>query len=163
MKPLVGKGRGTVEMPDDTLSLGGLGLYGHSDFVPPEHDPVIETFSKLVKADLNKLRKRNLKVNRSNFNASERREIRALKENKAITIKQADKGGAIVVMDTPQYRGKILNHLSDPEVYEKLPLNPTQSFMVELGEIIDEACVNGIIDEKLAKYLKATQGSIGRL
>ncbi|CAJ0930579.1 unnamed protein product [Ranitomeya imitator] len=125
-----------------------------SDFVPPDHDPVIETFSKLVKADLTKLRKNKLKVSRPNMNVLERREITVLKENKSITIKQADKGRAIVVINTLQYRKEIMRQSSDCDVYGILSLNSTQRFKLELLEIIDEALLKGTIDEKLAGHLK---------
>ncbi|CAJ0959325.1 unnamed protein product, partial [Ranitomeya imitator] len=109
-----------------------FGLYNKSDFVPPVQVPVIDTFCKFVKAD----------------------EIGILKRNKSITIKPANKGGALVVMDTVQYVSEIRSQLSDTSVYERLQVNPTQGYKLELDGIIDEALNDGLIDIKLAKYLK---------
>ncbi|CAJ0939422.1 unnamed protein product [Ranitomeya imitator] len=130
-----------------------FGLHNKSDFVPPTQDPVVETFCKLVKADLAKLKQKGKRSSRSNLTYAERKEIGILKSNKSITIKAADKGGALVVMDTAQYLDEIRSQLSDTEVYERLQVNPTQRFKSELDTIIEEALNSGLIDAKLAKYL----------
>ncbi|CAJ0940184.1 unnamed protein product [Ranitomeya imitator] len=150
----VGKEGVVSSTPLEGLSLSKLGLHNKSDFVHPEHDPVVETFSKFVKADIAKVRKSNLKFGKSNLTFAERKEIGALRKNKSITIKPADKGGALVVMDTSQYVSEIRSQLSDGDLYEKLRVNPVQEFKLELEAIIDEALSMGIIDVKLAKFLK---------
>ncbi|CAJ0948744.1 unnamed protein product [Ranitomeya imitator] len=131
-----------------------FGLFNKSDFIPPVHDPVVETFCKLVKADVARLKQEGRGNGRSNLTTAERREIYTLKNNKSITIKAADKGGALVVMDTVYYVGEIRSQLSDVEVYERLQVNPAQRFKLELDLIIEEALNSGLIDDKLAKYLK---------
>ncbi|CAJ0953503.1 unnamed protein product [Ranitomeya imitator] len=136
------------------LSLDMFGLYNKSDFVPPVHDPVVDTFCKFVKADVAKLKSNGNRWGRSNLTYAERKEIGILKRNKSITIKPADKGGALVVMDTAQYVGEIRSQLSDTGVYERLQVNPTQGYKLELDDIIDEAFNDGLIDGKLVKYLK---------
>ncbi|CAJ0936993.1 unnamed protein product [Ranitomeya imitator] len=57
-------------------------------------------------------------------------------------------------MDTAQYVGEIRSQLSDGDVYERLQVNPTQVYKLELDNMIDEALHDGLIDTKLAKYLK---------
>lgn len=45
--------------------------------------------------------------------------LTSLKKDESIIIKKADKGGGIVVMNTKDYTEKIVEHLSDENVYEK--------------------------------------------
>ncbi|CAJ0935975.1 unnamed protein product [Ranitomeya imitator] len=127
---------------------------GESDSTDEGGDPVIETFCKLVKADIARLRNNGRRLGRSNLTSEDRREIGILKKNKSITIKPADKDGALVVMDTSQYIGEIRSQLSDVNVYERLQVNPTKRFKLELDTLIDGALDSGLIDTKLAKYLK---------
>ncbi|CAJ0922466.1 unnamed protein product [Ranitomeya imitator] len=90
----------------------------------------------------------------SDFHCFFQVKIKLLRINKSITIKSVDKGWALVVMDTSQYYEEIISQLSDDNVYEKLLVNPTQRFKLELEELIDEALYSGMIDSKLVKYLK---------
>ncbi|CAJ0964876.1 unnamed protein product [Ranitomeya imitator] len=149
-----GKEKPATLAPQDGFSLSMFGLYNKSDFVPPANDPVIETFCRFVKADKARLRHNKIRCGKPNLTHAERREIGVLKNNKSITIKPADKGMALVVMDTSQYIGEIRLQLSDGNVYEKLQVNPTQRFQLELEGMIDRALDSGLIDTKLAKYLK---------
>lgn len=59
-----------------------------------------------------------------NLKKDERATIKALKEDKNITVLPADKGNAAVVMDTSQYVEKVKDLLTEP-VYEKVKKDPT--------------------------------------
>lgn len=47
--------------------------------------------------------------------------LNALKDDPSITIKSADKGGAMVVMDTDL---EVMHQLNDLEIYRVLPGDP---------------------------------------
>ena len=57
-----------------------------------------------------------------NLSKNERKALKAMQHDKSIVIRQADKGSCVVVMSIEQYLREGLAHLSDPSVYEKLPL-----------------------------------------
>ena len=42
-----------------------------------------------------------------------------LKNNKYITIKEAGKGGSVVIMSTKHYCKMVYDHLSDNQIYKK--------------------------------------------
>ena len=46
--------------------------------------------------------------------------IRGLRNNHKITIKRADKGGSVVIMNTNDYITKALDHLNQPKVYQEV-------------------------------------------
>ena len=52
---------------------------------------------------------------------TERIALKRLQNDHSITIRQADKGSCVVVMDTQQYIQERLTHLNGENVYETLP------------------------------------------
>ena len=60
---------------------------------------------------------------KSNINAKERQSLQQLKTNTDMIFKQADKGGAFVIMDVDLYALKIQDHLKDETTYQKLKCN----------------------------------------
>lgn len=70
-----------------------------------------------------------------------------------ITIKPADKGGALVVMDTAPYLCEICDQLNDIEVYEKVGRDLTEVFRRQLVNMLENLKTEGVIDEKLLDFL----------
>ncbi|XP_046582567.1 uncharacterized protein LOC124289942 [Haliotis rubra] len=62
---------------------------------------------------------------RSNLSVQERQAIAELGQNKAITITEADKGKAAVIMDTQDFEQLINNSLSDTPTYLIITKDPT--------------------------------------
>ncbi|CAH2273976.1 Hypothetical predicted protein [Pelobates cultripes] len=62
--------------------------------------------------------------------------INDLKNNHAITIKPADKGGAVVIMNTKGYIKEGDRQLSDDKYYRKLNEDPTKEYTSQLRELI---------------------------
>ena len=56
----------------------------------------------------------------SNLTRDEQLAIRSLAGDSSIVIKEADKGGAVVIMDADYYRDKISEMLSDEEFYSEI-------------------------------------------
>jgi hypothetical protein len=63
---------------------------------------------------------------KDNLTGAERRALRSLKANEALTVLPADKGNAIVVQNTSDYNRKIAALLED-KAYKKLKKDPTDS------------------------------------
>ena len=57
-------------------------------------------------------------------------------QNRNLTIKRAEKGGKIVVMDTTDYIENCDLLLNDREFYEKLNANPTLIYSEEVKQLV---------------------------
>ena len=57
--------------------------------------------------------------NKSNISKNEWEAIKSLKEKDSIVIKEADKGGTIVVMNKTHYYNIVVKILQDEETYKK--------------------------------------------
>ena len=57
--------------------------------------------------------------NKSNISKNEWKAIKSLKENDSMVIKEADKGGSVVVMNKTHYYNIVVKILQDEETYEK--------------------------------------------
>ena len=78
----------------------------------------------------------NLK-NRSNISKHELQDILNLKKNKEIIIKEADKGGTVVIMNTKHYLKMISDHLSDENTYTMVESNCDAKVMKGITRIIE--------------------------
>ncbi|CAJ0930958.1 unnamed protein product [Ranitomeya imitator] len=120
------------------LQLSKLGLRIPSTFMPPKNYPPIETFISLVEKDIETF---NREVHlgkfhhQTNLTQQEKLALNKLSTDKTLTIKPADKGGAIVVMDSTYYMSEILRQLNDTQVYESIPHNPTNSIASKIKYI----------------------------
>ncbi|XP_023723162.1 uncharacterized protein LOC111873027, partial [Cryptotermes secundus] len=80
-----------------------------------------------------------------NLTGAERRALRSLKANEALTVLPADKGNAAVVLDTSDYNRKIAAVLED-KAYRKLKKDPTDAIerktvlLLKKSPIAEEVC-----------------------
>ena len=88
-----------------------------------------------------------------NLQKDERAAIKALKEDKNITILPADKGNATVVMDTSQYVEKVKDLLTEP-VYEKVKKDLTPATERRVLKEIWEMERRKLTPKDLGKRLK---------
>ena len=63
--------------------------------------------------------------------------MRELYNNNDIVIKPADKGGSIVIMNTPDYISVADRQLNNPDRYERLLADPTQKFNTHINNLIN--------------------------
>ena len=110
-------------------------VHNKSDFKPTagreeELDEIIKEVSKL------NIKKQTPK---NNLSKAERNALQQLKTNRDIVIKEADKGGAIVIMTKEQYSNMVMKHLN------------TDTY---------EAVTEKNIDKKVMKKLKISQALI---
>lgn len=69
------------------------------------------------------------------FSKSQQNSIKSLTDDDSIIIKEADKRGAIVIMNRSFYQTKIQEMLSNQECYEQLDDNPHKDIMKKLHQI----------------------------
>lgn len=70
----------------------------------------------------------------------------------SITIRPADKGGTLVVMETDRYVAEVYRQIGD--VYERLSGDPTKVSQMELFNIIANAESESVIDDDLGTFLR---------
>ena len=82
----------------------------------------------------------------------QRKALIHLSNDKSIRIKPADKGGAIVIMDTGKYQMGCLKTLSDPNFHEEFASDPNP----EYRDIIDET-IDDLLSEEITMDFEAEQ------
>ena len=90
-------------------------------------------------------------MKKSNITKNESNALRELINNKNIIIKQADKGGADVIMDRKYYSDKILAMLKDEETYSELRTHTDEKMMVTIQKLTDK--LKGILTNREKDYL----------
>ncbi|XP_040275793.1 TAR DNA-binding protein 43-like [Bufo bufo] len=104
------------------LTLNNVQLHLKSDFTPVVNHVAFDTFVNAVRIDLETLKtsgdegmcvKRNMRL-------EETKALKELSNNPCLTIKPADKGGAVVVMNTTDYVDEVYRQLNDENVYRRL-------------------------------------------
>ena len=62
-------------------------------------------------------------------------------KDKNITIKKADKGGGLMIMDTDEYIAQMeREHLTDMITYKEISRSPTQAINKDTHTLIDVLC-----------------------
>ena len=94
----------------------------YPDYVKYNRSEGLETFISNVTKDINSLLKDKERKFWNNLTASQREAILELSKDDSIIIKPADKGGAIVIMDSEDYKKGCLQIKEFyEEFYEELP------------------------------------------
>ena len=63
---------------------------------------------------------------KENISKQQRAAIKSLSEDNSVVIKEADKGGSVVIMDKDHYKGMSFDILQNNEYYEPLEQDPQQ-------------------------------------
>lgn len=74
-----------------------------------------------------------------NLTDTEKEALKSLNEDTNIIIRNADKGGSVVILDSTTYKEEAVHQLSDTVTYFKLRGDPTMSFKQEFGNLLDRA------------------------
>lgn len=117
-----------------------------SPFTPPKGrdvhlDKYINTISDLAETTNSR---------RHNISRVEKNAMKELKTDETIVVKQADKGGAIVIMDSDYYRGKVLEQLNDPHYYSEIPSNIDNATMKKIKKIASQ---HGLLTQREQEYI----------
>ena len=122
-------------------------------FNPNHETPLnLQRYISVVKKEVTELLKKP-NYQEPNLTSDERLKLRYLSENRNLTIKAADKGGKIVIMDTADYIEHCELLLNDREFYEKLDANPTLIYTKEVKQKIDDMLKNNYITKQEYNYL----------
>ena len=122
-----------------------------STWSPPSNDKALELFIETVNKDFGKTNP--MKPTHSNLSRTQQQAIKSLTSNKDIVIKKADKGSAVVLMNTNEYLLECYKQLSDSTTYEPLEVDPTIDFNIEIQKDIDLMLHQEIITDKLHQIL----------
>ncbi|XP_040294482.1 zinc finger protein 436-like [Bufo bufo] len=137
------------------LTLNDIQLHLKSDFTPVVNHVAVDTFINAVRLDLKTLKASGVEgmCVKRNMKAEETKALKELSTNPCLTIKPADKGGAVVVMNTTDYVDEIYRQLNDENVYRRLPGDPKFEFLKKIRRVLDSAREEGVIDDKLHSFL----------
>lgn len=122
---------------------------GH--FVRTVLECVPEDFKSL---DRNNYKKRkNNQTNRFNLSKEEKLALKSLRENMEIVIRQADKGGGVVVQNYEDYNAEAMKILSDMEYYSKISEDPFSNIEKKFVNFIKKACDESVITKEEFKFI----------
>ena len=131
-----------------------------ASWYPTEVDPTIEVY-------LRKLEERVLAINErgsdfSNLLKNEQEALKNLKKYHDIVIKEADKGGAVVVWGRKDYCKEAYKHLNDQQVYEVTESDPLNEVNVLVEKALDPLVNKGYINAANKKYLVVSKPHLGK-
>ena len=150
------------EVPDNVH----VNKFKRSRFTPElGRDRALDDYLKTLDNTLRKMSSQ--KVN-SNLTSAEREAIISLRQNDAIVIFPADKGGAVVIQNRSSYIKTAEEHLKSKtsdggDVYQQLHSDCTDDIAKRVNHAIDEAKLSNVIDEDTAEYLKVPNPKAGNL
>lgn len=124
-----------------------------STFMPMSNNPTLVAFTKKVSHDMNEMFSKRQRKMKDNLTRKERVALENLSKNDEIMIKPADKGGAVVVMDTSYYITEAQRQLGNDVYYEQLSMNPIELMKSELRAILSKAKDSNWISDKEFSFL----------
>ena len=136
-------------------------------WTPSQNHHSIETFIDLVKHDINDAKILNTKRPKDNLTKGEQKTLEELSKRDDIIITNADKGGAIVIMDIDKYICEAQRTHNDENNYKKLQTDsPLQHKKLVNGTIErvkkDKSIPTKIADGLILYFTKYTQGKQSR-
>ena len=131
-----------------------------SNWKPPNTHQSLEVFSRAFKSSLLKAQPKAFR--KSNLTKNQKEGLRTISLNPEIVIKKADKGSAIVVMNTKDYLREGYRQLSDPDFYCKLDHDPTPTIKEKIDQTLTQMRAKGLITEDNFDYLSIDNFSEGR-
>lgn len=90
---------------------------------------------------------------KTNISNKERAALKKRMDNKNIIIKNADKGGGIVILNQSDYLEEANRILSDKNYYQPLKSDPSKQFHEQYMHLITQAYQNKILNKKELKFL----------
>ncbi len=110
-----------------------------SKFCPPHNrnktlDNGIENLQRVSR----NLKSLHVKTPKENLTHSERRALKELSQDPSIIIKEADKGGAVCVLDRSFYAAKIKEMLQDANTYKMIVGDQISSILTKVNKLVSE-------------------------
>ena len=122
-----------------------------SSWKPPRIHQSLEVFQRAFKDGLLKSRLKN--KGQPNLTKEQWTGLKELSSNPKIIIKKADKGSAVVVMNTTDYLREGYRQLNDTNFYTKLDHDPTQSIGQKITDTLIKMYNKGLISEINLEHL----------
>lgn len=116
----------------------------------------VDNFQDIVQRELIELHCKTYKNDshkHHNLSDMERKALNKLKNNRDITVRKADKGGSVVLLNTELYIKLNEAILNDVKTYTKLAKDPTADILNKLKLVLDEGKALGVLDQKLCDYI----------
>ncbi|CAJ0965642.1 unnamed protein product [Ranitomeya imitator] len=88
-----------------------------------------------------------------NLSPLEQRALLGLQKNKEFLVREADKGGNIVLWPNSLYLQDVERQLGDSTCYRRLPGDPTDIFKGKLDHLFELALQHGILNKKEVMFL----------
>ena len=156
-----------------------LRLKKHFDGVPESEDPYkgkfknpstwsptegvdvnLDLYIKSVKIDA--LMQPPSHIRHHNLSKGQYKSLKELRDNPHLTFKKADKGSAVVCMNTSDYVHEILRQLSNDKSCIRLDHDPTKDYSLEIREVLLDMLNDELIDDNMMDYLDVDQARPGR-
>lgn len=77
-----------------------------------------------------------------------------------VRVRQADKGGGVVILSKVFYNSQLTEMLSDEETYKKLERGPTLQYGEELRRPVETGYHTGVLSNKEMKFLVPSSNHI---
>ncbi|XP_073427280.1 uncharacterized protein [Dendrobates tinctorius] len=113
--------------------------------------PAVHIFFMNVCRDIQNLPLDTLK--NQNLSKDEYKALLDLQRNKDFLIREADKGGNIVLWPNSLYLQEVMRQLQATPCYTRLPADPSEVFKKRLDVLIGQALRQGTINKKEADFL----------
>lgn len=147
---------------DNTSSSNTSQQRATSDWTPKANrDDCLDLYIAAVQKDIMREYRRQA-GRRDNLTKSERASLKTLSNRTDITIKPADKGGAIVILSTSEYIREGNRQLNDSKFYEPLADDPTVHHTQIVTSVLKDLLDEGRITANEHKLMKPVQPSPGR-
>ena len=98
----------------------------------------------------------------SNLSSGERKALIDLKKNQNVMVLAADKGRATVLMNTVDYKNKIMDLLNDTNIYERLKKDPTKSYKDKFINILRKWKTEKTITDTIYHKIYPTSDTIAK-
>ena len=120
----------------------------------------LDTYKRAFKMNL--LEDTMHKVTKPNLTRDQWSGLLELRKNPNIVIKKADKGSAVIIMNTTDYLREGYRQLSDSNFYTKLHHDPTQEISERICKTLTEMRQCKLITEKNFDFLNIKNPKAGR-
>ena len=122
-----------------------------SGWRPNPPNITLEIFRRSIKQEI--LKSKPKKVRHNNLSKQERIGLKQLRDNPDIVMKKADKGSAVVVMNTTDYLREGYRQLQDTNFYQKIPNDITDQISDKIANQLAKMRSLNLITEENFEYL----------
>ena len=127
----------------------------NKNWTPPKTHHSVETYIEVTNNEIQEKITKIKPSNYSNLTKGEKKALDELKNRDDIIITNADKGGAVVILDVEDYINECNRQLNNNENYRFLANDPTTSNNETVNNTITRFRNENLIDKNVAEGLKA--------